>query len=109
GFREGGTVTAGNSSGITDGAAAVLMTSDRKARELGLRPLVRIVSSAAAGVEPRTMGLGPVPATRKALRRAGLDVEDLGRIELNEAFAIQAIVGMRDSRNSCRDASAPFQ
>src|SRR5207245_6968639 len=78
-FREGGTVTAGTSSGITDGAAAVLMTSDRKARELGLRPLVRIVSSAAAGVEPRTMGLGPVPATRKALRRAGLDVEEIGR------------------------------
>src|SRR6266566_710737 len=92
-FQEGGTVTAGNSSGITDGAAAVLMTSDRKARELGLRPLVRIVSSAAAGVEPRTMGLGPVPATRKALRRAGLDVEDLG---LNEAFAVQVIAVMRE-------------
>jgi 3-oxoadipyl-CoA thiolase len=95
-FRDGGTVTAGNSSGITDGAAAILLTSDRKARELGLRPLVRIVSSAAAGVEPRTMGLGPVPATRKALRRAGLDVEDLGLVELNEAFAIQAIVVMRE-------------
>src|SRR5207245_7204119 len=77
-FREGGTVTAGNSSGITDGAAAVLLTSDHKARELGLRPLARIVSSAAAGVEPRTMGLGPVPATRKALSRAGLGIEDLG-------------------------------
>lgn len=95
-FREGGTVTAGNSSGISDGAAAVLMMSDRKARELGLSPLVRIVSSAAAGVEPRTMGLGPVPATRKALSRAGLTVEDLGLIELNEAFAIQALTVMRE-------------
>ena len=95
-FREGGTVTAGNASGITDGAAAVLMMSDSKARELGLSPLVRIVSSAAAGVEPRTMGLGPVPATRKALARAGLRVEDLRLIELNEAFAIQALAVMRD-------------
>jgi len=95
-FREGGTVTAGNSSGLTDGAAAVLMTSDRKARELGLPPLVRIVSSAAAGVEPRTMGLGPVPATRKALARAGLEIREIGLIELNEAFAIQAIIVMRE-------------
>ena len=95
-FREGGTVTAGNSSGINDGAAAVLITSDRKARELGLTPLVRIVSSAAAGVEPRTMGLGPVPATRKALARAGLGIEDIGLIELNEAFAIQALKVMRE-------------
>lgn len=95
-FRDGGTVTAGNSSGISDGAAAVLIVSDRKARELGLTPLVRILSSAAAGVEPRTMGLGPVPATRKALARAGLTVEDLGLIELNEAFAIQALVVMRE-------------
>src|SRR5437879_6262746 len=78
-FREGGTVTAGNSSGISDGAAAVLMTSDRKADELGLTPLVRILCSAAAGVQPRTMGLGPVPASRKALSRAGLTVEDLDR------------------------------
>jgi len=89
-------VTAGNSSGLTDGAAAVLMTSDRKARELGLPPLVRIVSSAAAGVEPRTMGLGPVPATRKALARAGLEIREIGLIELNEAFAIQAIIVMRE-------------
>src|SRR5713101_3379855 len=95
-FREGGTVTAGNSSGLTDGAAAVLMTSDRKVRELGLPPFVRIVSSAAAGVEPRTMGLGPVPATRKALARAGLDIRDIGLIELNEAFAVQAIMVMRE-------------
>jgi len=95
-FREGGTVTAGNSSGISDGAAALLMMSDRKARELGLDPLVRVVSSAAAGVDPRTMGLGPVPATRKALSRAGLTVEDLGLIELNEAFAIQSLLVMKE-------------
>ncbi|TLZ40912.1 MAG: acetyl-CoA C-acyltransferase, partial [Methanobacteriota archaeon] len=97
-FREGGTVTAGNASGISDGAAAVLMMSDAKARELGIAPLVRIVSSAAAGVEPRTMGLGPVPATRKALARAGLQVEDLGLTELNEAFAIQALAVMQELR-----------
>jgi 3-oxoadipyl-CoA thiolase len=95
-FREGGTVTAGNASGISDGAAAVLMMSDAKARELGIAPLVRIVSSAAAGVEPRTMGLGPVPATRKALARARLQVEDIGLIELNEAFAVQALAVMRE-------------
>jgi 3-oxoadipyl-CoA thiolase len=95
-FRETGTVTAGNSSGISDGAAAVLLMSDRKARELRLPPLVRIVASAAAGVEPRTMGLGPVPATRKALARAGLTVEDLRLIELNEAFAIQALAVMQE-------------
>ena len=94
-FREGGTVTAGNSSGITDGAAALLIMSDRKARELGVAPLARIVSSAAAGVEPRTMGLGPVPATRKALARAGLRIEDVGLIELNEAFAVQALMVMQ--------------
>lgn len=94
-FREGGTVTAGNSSGITDGAAAVLLMSDAKAHELGVAPLVRIVTSAAAGVEPRTMGLGPVPATRKALSRARLEVKDLGLIELNEAFAIQVLSVMR--------------
>jgi len=95
-FREGGTVTAGNSSGVNDGAAALLMMSDLKVKELGLPPMARIVSSAAAGVEPRTMGLGPIPATRKALARAGLNVEDLGLIELNEAFAIQSLVVMRE-------------
>lgn len=94
-FRERGTVTAGNSSGITDGAAAVLMMSDRKAHDLGLAPLVRIVTSAVAGVEPRTMGVGPVPATQKALERAGLNIEDIRLIELNEAFAIQALLVMR--------------
>ena len=95
-FREGGTVTAGNSSGVNDGAAALLMMSDSKAKELGLAPMARIVSSAAAGVEPRTMGLGPIPATRKALARAGLNVEDLGLIELNEAFAVQSLLVMRE-------------
>jgi 3-oxoadipyl-CoA thiolase len=95
-FREGGMVTAGNASGIADGAAAVLLMSDAKARELGLPPLLRIVSSAAVGVEPRTMGLGPVPAVRKALARAGLRLEDIGLIELNEAFAVQALAVMRE-------------
>src|SRR3989475_2067395 len=95
-FREGGTVTAGNSSGVNDGAAALLMMSDTKAKELGLHPMARIVASAAAGVEPRTMGLGPISATRKALVRAGLTVEDVGLIELNEAFAIQSLVVMRE-------------
>jgi|SRR5579859_5302929 len=95
-FRNNGTVTAGNSSGINDGAAAVLLMSDQKARELGLRPLARVVASAAAGVAPRTMGLGPVPATRKALARAGLQVSDLGLIELNEAFAVQSLAVMRE-------------
>ncbi|HKZ54064.1 MAG TPA: acetyl-CoA C-acetyltransferase [Anaerolineales bacterium] len=95
-FRPGGTVTAGNSSGINDGAAALVLMSDRKAQELGIRPLCRIVASAAAGVEPRTMGLGPVPAVRKALARAALTVEDLGLIELNEAFAVQALAVMKE-------------
>lgn len=95
-FRQGGTVTAGNASGINDGAAAVLLMSDRKAKELGLKPLVRIVASAAAGVEPRVMGLGPIPATRKALSRAGLTLADIGLIELNEAFAIQALAVIKE-------------
>jgi 3-oxoadipyl-CoA thiolase len=95
-FRNNGTVTAGNSSGINDGAAAVLIISDRKAKALGLRPMARVVASAAAGVAPRTMGLGPVPATRKALERAGLQVSDLGLIELNEAFAVQSLAVMRE-------------
>jgi 3-oxoadipyl-CoA thiolase len=95
-FRNNGTVTAGNSSGINDGAAAVLLMSDRQARALGLRPLARVVASAAAGVAPRTMGLGPVPATRKALDRAGLQISDLGLIELNEAFAVQSLAVMRE-------------
>lgn len=95
-FREGGTVTAGNSSGLNDGAAALLLMSDSKARELGLKPLVRILSSAAAGVPPRMMGLGPVPAVNKALNRAGLKLEDLHLIELNEAFAVQSLAVIED-------------
>lgn len=94
-FRKDGSVTAGNSSGLNDGAAAVLLTSADKARELGLKPLARVVASAAAGVPPRTMGYGPIPATRKALARAGLSIEDIGLVELNEAFAVQALAVMK--------------
>ena len=90
-FREGGTVTAGNSSGINDGASAVLMVEADRARALGLRPLARIVSTAVAGVDPAIMGIGPVPATRKALQRAGISAADLDLIEINEAFASQSI------------------
>ena len=95
-FRQGGTVTAGNSSGMNDGAAALLLMSGEKAAALGLKPLARIVSSAAAGVEPRVMGLGPIEATRKALRRAQLEVSDLGLVELNEAFAVQALAVIQE-------------
>src|SRR6187551_1020629 len=91
-----GSVTAGNSSGINDGAAAVLVMSRARARELGMRPIARMVSSAVAGVDPATMGLGPIPATRKALDRAGLAVDDLDLVELNEAFAAQALPVMRE-------------
>jgi 3-oxoadipyl-CoA thiolase len=90
-FREGGTVTAGNSSGLNDGAAALLLMSAEKAKALNLKPLARVVASAAAGVPPRVMGYGPIPATRKALERAGLQVKDIGLVELNEAFAIQSL------------------
>jgi 3-oxoadipyl-CoA thiolase len=90
-FREGGTVTAGNSSGINDGASAVLLVEADRARGLGLRPIARIVSTAVAGVEPRVMGIGPVPASRKALDRAGITVADLDLVELNEAFASQSL------------------
>lgn len=95
-FREGGTVTAGNSSGLNDGAAALLLMSEEKAHELGLKPLARVVASAAAGVPPRIMGLGPVPATQKALARAGLRLADIGLVELNEAFAVQALAVIED-------------
>ena len=91
-----GSVTAGNSSGINDGAAAVLVMSRARARELGMQPIARMVSSAVAGVDPATMGLGPIPATRKALHRAGLTVDDLDLVELNEAFAAQAVPVMRE-------------
>jgi len=95
-FRRDGTVTAGNASGVNDGAAAVLLMSAEKARALGITPWARWVASAAAGVEPRTMGFGPIPATRKALARAGLDLGDIGLVELNEAFAVQALAVMRE-------------
>jgi 3-oxoadipyl-CoA thiolase len=91
-FRDGGTVTAGNSSGINDGASAVLVVEAARARQLGLRPMARIVATAVAGVDPAVMGIGPIPATRKALKRAGLSVDDLDLVELNEAFASQSIV-----------------
>ncbi len=91
-----GSVTAGNSSGINDGAAALLVTSAGRARELGLRPIARMVASAVAGVDPATMGLGPIPASRKALERAGIGVEDLDLVELNEAFAAQAVPCVRE-------------
>ena len=90
-FRDGGTVTAGNSSGINDGASAVLLVEADRARALGLRPLARVVSTAVAGVDPAIMGYGPVPASRKALERAGIGVTDLDLVELNEAFASQSI------------------
>jgi acetyl-CoA acyltransferase len=95
-FRPGGTVTAGNSSSLNDGAAALLLASARKAQELGLKPLARVVASASAGVDPRFMGLGPIPATRKALAKAGLTVRDLDLVELNEAFAAQALAVMSE-------------
>jgi 3-oxoadipyl-CoA thiolase len=91
-----GSVTAGNSSGINDGAGALLVTSEARAAELGLRPMARLLSSAVAGVDPATMGLGPIPASRKALDRAGLSVADLDLVELNEAFAAQALPVMRE-------------
>jgi 3-oxoadipyl-CoA thiolase len=95
-FRKNGSVTAGNSSGLNDGAAALLLASAQKAGELGFKPMARLVASAAAGVNPRTMGLGPIPATRKALGRAGLSLEDIGLVELNEAFAVQSLAVMKE-------------
>ncbi len=94
-FRKGGTVTAGNSSGINDGAAALLLMSANKARELGLKPMARWIGSAVAGVDPGVMGYGPVPATQKLLKRLGLVLDDMGLIELNEAFAAQTLGVMR--------------
>ncbi len=95
-FRESGSVTAGNASGLNDGAAALVVMSADRARDLGIRPLARIVTSAAAGVAPRLMGLGPVASTRKALARAGLSIGDVRLVELNEAFAVQALAVMRE-------------
>lgn len=93
-FKRDGTVTAGNSSGRNDGAAALLMMSEGKAKSLGLQPLVKIVAQAAAGVDPREMGIGPVPATLKALKRANLTIEDIDIIELNEAFSAQTLAAI---------------
>lgn len=95
-FKKEGTVTAGSSSGINDGAAALLLMSAEKAQSLGLKPLARIVSHASAGVDPKIMGIGPVPATRKALAKAGLSVADLDVVEANEAFAAQALSVMKE-------------
>ncbi|HEV2592637.1 MAG TPA: acetyl-CoA C-acyltransferase [Gaiellaceae bacterium] len=95
-FRKDGTVTAGNSSGLNDGAAALVIASEEKARELGIEPLGEFVASAVAGVDPRIMGIGPVPAVRKLLDRAGLTVDDLDLVELNEAFASQSLAVIRE-------------
>ena len=95
-FRQGGSVTAGNSSGINDGAAALLMMSAAQARELGIKPIARWVGSAAAGVPPRLMGMGPVPAARKVLARQGLKMQDIGLVEINEAFAVQTLAVSRE-------------
>ena len=95
-FRSNGTVTAGNSSGINDGAAAVVVASEEKAREFGAEPLGRFVGSAVAGVDPRVMGIGPVPAVRKLLDRTGVSVDEIDLVELNEAFASQSLVVLRE-------------
>jgi 3-oxoadipyl-CoA thiolase len=102
-FTKDGTVTAGNSSGLNDGAAALLVTSAERARSFGLEPLARIVSTAAAGVAPDEMGLGPIPASRKVLSRAGLSVDDVQIVELNEAFASQVIASLEDLGIDWRD------
>ena len=95
-FRKGGTVTAGNSSGINDGAAALLLSSMDRARELGLKPMARVVAAAVVGVDPAYMGLGPIPAVRKVLQRTGLALADMDLIELNEAFAVQTLACARE-------------
>jgi 3-oxoadipyl-CoA thiolase len=95
-FRKDGTVTAGNSSGINDGAAALVLMAGSRAKELGLQPRARIIATAVAGVDPAYMGLGPIPATRKVLQRAGLSIRDMDLIELNEAFAAQSLQCVRE-------------
>jgi 3-oxoadipyl-CoA thiolase len=95
-FRKGGTVTAGNSSSLNDGAACLVLASEERAGELGREPLARIVATGSAGVDPGYMGIGPVPATRKALERAGLTIDDIDLVELNEAFASQVLASMRE-------------
>jgi acetyl-CoA C-acetyltransferase len=95
-FRDGGSVTAGNSSGLNDGAAALVILSDEKARELGVEALGAFVAASAAGVDPRVMGIGPIPAVRKVLARAGIEPGDVDLVELNEAFASQSLVVIRE-------------
>ena len=95
-FKKGGTVTAGNSSPLSDGAAALLVTTPQKAEQLKLKPMVRIVASATAGVHPNYMGIGPIPATQKALKRAGLNIDQIDLVELNEAFASQVLACARE-------------
>jgi 3-oxoadipyl-CoA thiolase len=95
-FREGGTITAGNAAGINDGAAALVIASEEKARELGVEPLGAFVGSAVAGVDPRVMGIGPIPAVRKLLERTGVTVDELDLVELNEAFASQSLAVIRE-------------
>lgn len=95
-FVKDGTVTAGNSSGINDGAAAMLLASEGAVRKYGLKPMAKVISMAVAGVDPSIMGIGPVPATQKALQRASLSIADMDRVELNEAFAAQALACMHD-------------
>lgn len=102
-FRKGGSVTAGNSSPLNDGAAALLIVSPEYAGKHGLEPLAKVKSMAVAGVPPRVMGIGPVPATRKALERAGLTLDDIGLIELNEAFAAQSLAVLREWRMDAKD------
>ena len=95
-FRRNGSVTAGNSSGLNDGAAALVIASEEKARELGIEPLGAFVGSAVSGVDPRVMGVGPIPAVRKLLERTGVGIDRLDLVELNEAFASQSLVVIRE-------------
>ena len=95
-FRKNGSVTAGNSSGLNDGAAALVIMSEAEVRASKATPMAKIIASASAGVAPRIMGLGPVPATRKALQRAGLSIDQIGLVELNEAFAVQSLAVMKE-------------
>ncbi len=95
-FKKDGTVTAGNSSGVNDGAAAMILASEDAVKKYNLKPIARVVSRGVAGVDPAIMGIGPVPATQKAVKRAGLTMNDIGLLELNEAFASQSLASMRD-------------
>jgi acetyl-CoA C-acetyltransferase len=95
-FKVGGTVTAGNASGINDGASAMLVASEKKAQQLGLKPLVSVKAYAVVGVEPAIMGIGPVPAIQKVLNKAGLSMDDIDLVELNEAFAAQSLAVLSD-------------